>query len=256
MENNILIDDNKIDLEQPITLVYQIGKVGSSTIYYSLKEFLNNKNIVHIHTIYNTLESNNDKDKQVIKGRKVFNLLKENKNLDFKIITAVREPIQRFLSDIFQNIESRYKHFLDDNNCVKHEEVKTFVKNTISKHDPIQTWFNNEFLPSMDFTPLVEDLDKTKPYFYFKKDNKEIVLYKLEELNHFQKDIFKLLFNEDIPVSIKNETKDKSYYADYKIIAKELKFDKEFLFKFYNENSVTRFFYSQEEINKFIDKWS
>lgn len=104
-------------LKDELILVFQVGKVGSSSIFHSLKELdLLKQDVFQVHKIDSAEISLNNQIKNGIKvskalqdGVKVKKLLQENTYQKIKVIVGVREPIDRWISEVFQNIDRRYR---------------------------------------------------------------------------------------------------------------------------------------------------
>ena len=91
-------------------LIYQMGKVGSSSIYFSLKSLYSNT--YHVHTLNSKILANlkaqyNVKDRGLPGHWSASDMILSNNLLaePLKIITLVREPINRNFSAFFENID-------------------------------------------------------------------------------------------------------------------------------------------------------
>lgn len=73
--------------DDEIILIYQVGKVGSTTIYNTLQDY--NRYALHCHTLAGIEEKEND----------LYNLVNMKSG---KIITLVRDPIARLISAMCQ----------------------------------------------------------------------------------------------------------------------------------------------------------
>ena len=123
-------------------IIYQMGKVGSST----LKESLAQKNIsaLHIHRYY---FSNNEKP---INLRRLIHKLKSNftfnkliKKEKIKIITLYRDPLSRNISSFFQNLDVYFTKSEMENLTFKKLENKfNSASNLI---ETPSNWFDIEF---------------------------------------------------------------------------------------------------------------
>lgn len=99
-------------------LVFQMGKVGSSSVFESLK-YLGLKNpIFHIHYlspsgIEHVERSNSGQTpRHILESRYLRNVLeKGHPGQKWKIVSLVREPITRNISAFFQNIDQWYPNF-------------------------------------------------------------------------------------------------------------------------------------------------
>ncbi len=273
------LQDIYINNNKPLILIYQMGKVGSSSIYHSLLNSFNNRQVFQIHYIYdayqnmnnniNTKElthprlklSNKNLTENTLKilnhhyylGNKLFHAIKNNPQNNYKIITGIREPISQLLSNCFQGIKDF--DFIDKKGILKKRKIIKILLESINENYYKQ-YYDRELKTIFGIDIFSYKFDTSKPYFYIKEKNIEIIIYKLESLNSSYEQIFQQLFPyEHIKLIKKNEAKNKSHYKEYKEIEKELSFDEEVLRKFYYQKDFIQNFYEKKEIENFINKW-
>ncbi|MFC3880951.1 putative capsular polysaccharide synthesis family protein [Algoriphagus namhaensis] len=109
--------------DKPIILILTPGKVGSSSLYFNLKKNLKNP-IYHVHRI-SKLGIGQSKEEHLKSDRKslplhliISEILHEKiirNRTNLIVITVIREPISRFVSSYFQNIEF-YKNRVESSN--------------------------------------------------------------------------------------------------------------------------------------------
>ncbi|RXJ85290.1 FkbM family methyltransferase [Arcobacter sp. CECT 8985] len=250
------------ELDEPI-LIYQVGKVGSSTIYESLKDKVKDVPIYQIHNI-ETADEILKKEKQkgfmeglhhLTIGSELNQIIKNNPQIHWKLIVGIREPIHRWLSDIFQNINERYNYFVKEDGDLKYDKLIDFVKESLET-EPMQDWFINELEKTFKIKLSEINFNKNKGYFIYKKNGMEILFYQLECLKSDFNNMFKdFLPDYNISLQNANESTDKKYYIQYKKLQELLTFDEDYLREFYYKKSVTRFFYTDLQIENFINKW-
>lgn len=156
-------------LKKELILVYQIGKVGSSSIFNSLKELdLPNQDIFQVHIIESAEVSLNNQLKKGFKasktlqdGVKVKKLLRENNYQKIKVIVGVREPISRWISDVFQNIDVRYAFLKNAYEQIDLEKTINYIKSTL-EDEPFNTWFDSELKSTFGVDVFQYNFDKDK----------------------------------------------------------------------------------------------
>lgn len=114
--------------------------------------------------------------------------------------------------------------------------------------------FNEEFLDLMKY-----EFDKEQGYSIIKDDNIEVFVYTLEKMNDIAKPLSDWVCEgtNNTPFDSwerANLAEDKWIAETYKQAQKELKFSREYFEKCYNDPYV-KHFYSNEDIEKFKQKW-
>lgn len=245
----------------PLILVYQPGKVGSSSIYNSLINTKYKQNTFQTHKISNFNYLNKDKSKcntffeHLEDGEKLYRLLKEF-NGPIKVISGIRDPLSQYISRIFENLERDSNIYLNEDNSIKFQEIKNSVLNHIQNYGWPMVWFDNNFKKILNIDINSLQFNKNQKFFYIKKENIEVVLYKLEYLNSNYNKIFNTLFPKDhIELILSNEAKNKYYYKDYKKVISEFKFSEDMLENYYYNIYKMNNFYTDDELKSFIEKW-
>ena len=181
--------------EQPI-LVYQMGKVGSSTVSETLEKLNINNSIYHVHFLSDknindiTLRYQNltksivpmhlVRSKYLVKK---FDLKKDK----IKIITLTREPLGRIISDFFQNLYYESPELIYKDDKIDYASALEKVKESILQYDIeneyAATWFDKEFKEALGIDVYDFDFGKEKGYQIIKKNNMECLILKMEKLN-------------------------------------------------------------------------
>lgn len=248
-----------LESECPI-LIYQVGKVGSSAIYVSLKEQIKDIPVYQIHNISKAQELLNKDLKQDIKsgvshftmGIALKKKITKEPDIRWKIIVGVREPISRWISDVFENIHGRYSFLKNSDNSVNIEKTIQFIKETINE-EPQEKWFNDELL--VTFGVNLFDKPFTGNYQIDHNEKIEVLVYKFENMQEYMPLIIKEFLNlKDFNLTTANVASQKSTAGEYKEVKKQLKFEVSFLDTFY-ENPIVSHFYTSKEIEAFKKQW-
>jgi len=251
----------------PGIYIYQMGKVGSS----SIESLLNQKghSAVHLHHFFDNKNKQFNYDilnssiiykiKTYIIGLIKFigffinRYLRQNK---IKIITLVRDPVSRNISAMFQNLhEFIYEHNIKDSR--KEESFYSMLDEifkTKINHNLALEWYDNELKKFTGIDIFEYDFPKDKGVMIIKEKNIEIMVIKLEKINTAKKEIRKFIGLEEVSIQKTNSSNNKWYkqfYVEYKEKFKPGKF---YLNQMY-DNDVIRYFYSEDEIKSFYDKW-
>ena len=156
--------------KKPPIIILTPGKVGSSTVYKTLKKSQKNS-IYHIHRLSKKgirnseiehLESDrNSRPLHLIIGKQLRKKLDEYKD-EIKVITIVREPISRAISAFFQNTEF-YKSEVEKNSLqIDEEKALELLLNRLDSSitSQLHEWFDY-FLKWKIWTNIFRMLFKT-----------------------------------------------------------------------------------------------
>lgn len=279
-----------ISSKQPPILIYQMSKVGSKTVYYSLKEHSIPNMLFHVHQlrydcIYSTLKKierriNNIKSQKVDNGVKVSRIL-YNKNLqgmlnndlklrnkfaeykrafNWKIITLVRDPISRMLSDFYFSIQTKHPEATDFQGNIILEKSIAIFKKTLNRFNESKDWtcrwFEEEFKKVLEVDAYDYPFNHKKGYTIIKSRNIEILIIKMEEMdNCFVDAVSDFLGFQNIKMVRKNIAAKKSYADVYREARKNIRIKRTVCEKIYT-TKFARHFYSEEERESFTRKWS
>ena len=232
-------------------IIYQFGKVGSSTIKSSLDKFgVKSK---HIHRLSFT--------KYEVKPN-LINLLRKIpirflifwetriRNKKIKIITGYRDPLPRNISAFFQSLN----YFVPDkNNHHPKGLIQAFENESNLMKTPVD-WFNDEFLKfcNIDITKYV--FDKKKGFTIISNKYFDVFIYRLDKLSNLELEINKFIGLNSFKLINANIAEKKWYNRLYNDFKKEYKPNEKTLNDVYS-NEVIKWFYSSEEIEKLKSKW-
>ena len=273
---NIVCELPKLDKESII--VYQMGKVASTSICSSLDSYgYLDATISQEHrlTAYNWNAYNYEKKRISMRLRNRIEFLKK-KGKRFKIITLTRDPIGYCLSAYFQdflkifpNIKNEYS---DDSKIV--EEVKKYFLNQLQYYlngekgnigidrivqhhfnNPL-TFFDIELKEVFEIDLYEETFPKDKKFKIYKGNYADVLLIKYEYINECIKDSMKEFLDiDDFILQKKNLGSQKKQRHIYKDFIDTIDLPKEFLEKQYSSKYM-KHFYSKQEIDNFYKKWS
>lgn len=245
-----LYDDNKNN----IFLIYTMGKVGSSSIYETLKSKLAYNQIYHIHfltkeNMYWRDQFKNNKSASIVE-RYVRKRVSNNKNKKkLKVITIVRDITSRDLSMIFQNYDS----FFEKNESINNKKIEDIFEK--QNQDLSIRWFENEFQKYLNIDIYKLAFNKDMGYSIYEFENIDLLVLKLEKLNYCYKDALKKFTNIEFNKLIKvNEAGNKKIAKLYSETKKNIRISSKKLALNY-ESKYMNNFYTKDEILKLKNKW-
>lgn len=193
-----LINDQNIAF-----IVYQMGKVGSSTMTRSLSNMHGRQRVLHIHghkTAKECIEKWRERFDSVI------------------VVTGFREPLSRCISAYFQNFTVKRSHwFVGQQADVRGKRVDWLIGD-----------FNAKVVPHLDKTidPWLANYERTvdcklaeftqaNGYMQATQGNVHCYIYKLEELTEFQQGVSDDQFLSKVELVNSNVSRNKWYASIY-----------------------------------------
>lgn len=247
-------------------LVYQNGKVGSSTVSKSLQE--SGIENAHIHRFF----FKKDVVGELIFGKEEEEFIYASNFLNFqspkyvravkdemkykKIITLVREPISVDLSTVFQWIgngtsDRFFKKWISQGKTFGEVVSELMVR----IQDRQAEWFNYELKELSRIDVYSYPFNKEKGYTIISENGIELLLLKMENLNDLTNIIQNFVNAEQFELLNENIGKNKDYAHLYKEIKKKIELPKEYVEYYYNNNLFMNHFYLKEEQSRFLDIW-
>ncbi|MGF1521841.1 MAG: putative capsular polysaccharide synthesis family protein [Leptolyngbyaceae cyanobacterium] len=259
-------------------IIYQMGKVGSTTIWDSLEALNLDIPIYHIHTLKPEIIQ-----KAADKGRSDFPKLRFvypeivqseylRKQLDrnaiktpWHVITLVRDPIAKTLSLFFQQLEQELLLGTDYRQKIKEEGQEAvlqkmigrfhqeYIRNPDRKH-PFY-WINREIKDNLALDIFAEPPLSDAGYRIYKAAAANILLLKLESLSDCHQQAFQeFLGLQNFQLVQSNVGSQKRYGSLYKAFLKQVDLPADYLEEIYGSKLVTHF-YSASEIERFYQRW-
>ena len=253
--------------------IYQAGKVGSSSIQKFLEPLVVSSKIdevyhVHllspdnIHQRMNELEANglSRKEQQYGAWISLGESIKVGDPRQNYFITLFRDPVERAISAIFQNLNFFNKdRLLIDNSHIFHLDrlQDIFLREWNNPRSNLFSWYQYDFVPFMGVTINHLGYDKTIGYGLSNVRLGKLLLIQFEKMEDkvLRKHLEKLLeidLESEILVR-KNISSEKSYSKAYKQ-AGMLKLPLEILEQIYMQDYV-QYMYSLEMVDMFKKKW-
>lgn len=240
-------------------LIYSMGKVGSLSLYHSLQG-QTQQPVYHLHSLQKEVI---DWEYQTCRAkgwwpdsRSVGDLIRQQKitpNKSIKVITAIREPIERNVSAFFEVF--RYYNGVE---AVNFDKSQAFLQQQflekIPHHYPLE-WLDTELHKILKIDVYQQPFDSEKKYAYYQNKNIKLLVWRVD-LDDAQKEIETKTFLglNDFKLINKNIGSTKEYALLYQQFKEQLVLPKSYVEKMLN-SKYYRHFYSEEERKKSYQKW-
>ena len=257
-------------------IVYQMGKVGSSSILKSLRSMNLDRRVFQVHSLrpetlrrLRRIYYNDDygywykkyqpRSSHLLVGdylRRQLDLGLRGRRL--QIVTLVRDPVARNVSSFFQTLDLRISDFVEKylSGLITTVQLGEIFLEEFEEHEMPLIWLDKELKDMLGIDVYATPFPKAKGYQIYKGGLADVLLIKLEMLNQCAQDAFKeFLGIENFIMSLSNEAIDKTYANIYREFVRSLALPSSYLKMMYNSKYIHHF-YSNEEIHRFMAKWS
>jgi hypothetical protein len=269
----------------PPLLIYQMGKVGSTSVEESLRALDLGIPIFHIHFLTDDLM-----DFYEEKRRKFFRTRQQNElsriwmyrylsktlrrgtdHRKWKVITLVRDPITRNISSFFETLrvesgqtDGLYKISADIRSpysfdiTVSIDNISELIRLFIEKfdHETPLIFFDRQIKSMLGIDVFAYEFPKSKGYMIYRGRQVELLLIRLENLNECAETAFKeFLSIKGFVLKHANVGREKIYAPLYRKFKSIINLPDTYINDMY-ASKFMRHFYSRGEIEEFKAKWN
>lgn len=263
-------------------IVFQMGKVGSQSIYRSLEGLGLDMPLYHSHLLTKArIKETEHKRKKFFRTDRYSYLKRpwlneflrhqvDNGLLNghkWKIVTLTREPLVRNISTFFENLDVKLldsgdeyaikSDYYDIDTVVRADDIQTLTDLFFDRinHDSPLVFFDRELKGVFGVDVYASEFPREKGYKIYEDTIADVLLIRLENLNDCVGEAFKEFLDIDNFTVIKtNVAADKVYAALYQEFRSRVALPDSYIDKFYNSKYM-RHFYSETEIKKFGENW-
>jgi hypothetical protein len=246
--------------KKPPIIILTPGKVGSSSVYNTLKEELKGKyNVFHIHKfsrtqIFDSKEYHLNSDKKFLPEHLIIAEVLEKKMTSYKgilkIITLTREPISRKVSGFFQNIELRKQDIENLGLEIDELKAKEFLLDNLNTGviSELEQWFSEEIKGNLGIDVFARPFNSQTGYMINSNNRYNQLLLQMENLDEIFPVAIKEFLNLKQSMQLKNVNigEQKHYSDSYKIIRNEIKLSPDTVDKIVHSKYFQHFYKDQE----------
>jgi hypothetical protein len=235
-------------------IVFQMGKVGSTSVALSLHQIVNDCPIFHVHflnalRLVQLIAYYENKDLQpphhLYMGLRVHRHIIRRRH-PAKFITMVRDPIARNISSAFQNFELT-------------TGLQSAAEQMLSRHTLTEmmhaygldqfplTWFDEEIKTTLGIDVFAQPFSHEQGYSQYQNKPFDLLLIKAESDDAVkEKAIADFLGLENFRLTRTNVGESKIYADDYQFVKDNLVFSAHEIDPMYRSKFVTHFYTPQE----------
>jgi hypothetical protein len=251
---------------EPI-VVYQMGKVGSSTVYRSLRSLELPRPVHHVHLL-NDLDALEEQIKrfypdpsgtlaQIEKGRRLRRRMLRNRAATWNVVSLVRDPVQRNVSAFFESITEVIPDVYE--RCARDDIAIADIKDAFLDrfdHDAPLSWFQSQLRPVFGIDVFAVGFDTDKGYATYEAPGARLLVIRLENLmQDGEAAIGEFLGLDDFELVATNIGRDKRYADLYAEFERRVTLPPSYLDRMYGSR-FARHFYSSVEIEAFAQQWT
>ncbi len=255
----------KFGIQDPL-IVYQMGKVGSSSLYRSLLAMDLDVPVYKIHFL-NHLEQkeqwmsqampeNSDGFRMFALGKQLRSEMERNPHKAWNLISMVRAPVPRGISGFFQNLEATFPSFRQVNayNKLTARELVDYFVNTYYDRVPNE-WFDAQVKDLFGIDVYATEFPKARGYQIYIKDNIRLLVIRLEDLNRCVSDAMReFLGIPNFQLKTENVGEQKKYAELYRDFLHTLRLSPERL-ALWHDCQYAQHFYTRQELAKSVERW-
>jgi hypothetical protein len=260
----------RISSSSPI-IIYQMGKVGSTTVYKSLKNANLYSPIYHVHFLswegiknaedYFLSLQNPIVPAHIERSKRLREEIDRAKDTRWRVITLVREPIGRQISDFFQNAESYYPDLIDENGNVKIHSAIECLRNAFvnfdEKADYACTWFDKELNRVFHVNVYDYPFNYHDGFLIIREQNIDCLVLRMEDLDRSFNDAISefLGIRNTINMLKSNVSEEKKHSDAYRYVFDNITIPKSVCMRIYS-SEYARHFYTESMRRDLIRRWS
>jgi hypothetical protein len=255
----------------PPILIYQMGKVGSSTIHLSLEAAKVPNPIYHVHFLSDEgirkSEAYYHRRSAPLPRHLRFSRILRRRiervktQVQWMIVTSVREPVGREISDFFQNVEADWPHLLDRNGKLRTNDAVPFLRDMLMAYDEstdyATTWFDQELKAVFGVDVYAYPFNHDSGYTIIRQGNVDVLVFRVDALNTcFESATTEFLgLDEPIKMLRANIGEDKPYAQEYRDMVSQFALPEAACHKIF-ASKYARHFFDEHVRDQSIRRWA
>jgi hypothetical protein len=255
----------KYGLADPI-IIYQMGKVGSRTVYTSLHALNLDVPVYHLHFL-NGAEHVEKWVQDLYPHRQAYPMLRVAKKIRadmernpgkrWNLISLVRAPVPHEISVYFHRLDAFFRDFearQENDPNFPREVAGYFMTHAID--DTPTAWFELQVEQLFGIDVYATPFPRERGYEVYEKGAIRLLVVRLEDMNRVLVPAVRDFLNvPDFEIVRDNVGEDKAYGETYRQAVSHLKLSPQYLERKHSTR-YARHFYSPEELAKSVARWT
>ncbi len=256
----------KYNMDTPI-IVYQMGKVGSSSVYDALHDLDLDVPVFHAHALnrFDVYEEgvqrtrvNPENNMAALReGRALRQIVDSGRWQKWSLVTLVRAPIPRALSDFFENVDAYVPNFWERwqrNEITVAELNETFW--TRFQDTSMIHWFDDQVRDVFGIDVFATPFPHAQGFSLYENARARLLLIRLENLNACVGEAMRAFFGlPRFELAQKNIGSEKPYGALYQEFLAQLRLPREYVAQAHTAR-YAQHFYTPQELEQSIAQWT
>jgi len=251
--------------------VYQCGKVGSSSVYTSLKQLDRRRAVYHVHFlsqvgIANAISFVENSDDPVLRHHLVLSQVLRRQldcmpNMRLNVISLVRDPIARAVSDLFENITLTDRHLIGRDNRIDVDGLLSVMlarlEGGAASVDFAETWFDTEIREVTGIDVFRDRFLPEQGWGLYQGERASLLVIRLEDLSSvFAEAVGAWLGTgpENVKLIDANVGENKWYADDYRRFLAKFALHPDLCGRLYATRFMRHFY--PDKVEKLTAKWT
>jgi len=248
-------------------IVYQMGRVGSVSVYRPLRARGLPHPVYHVHNLVGLDELERKiraararpalSLEQIARDREIARLIRSHPERRWNVVSLVREPVARHVSAFFQELDEYYPGIRAEYEAGRCDldALRAGFWARHARHQ-LDAWFDEQLKPVFGIDVFAAPFPTERGYLVARRGRTTLLLIRLEDLERCVRRAFRDAFAiPDMRVGRDNGADERWYRDLYRRFLAELVVPGSYLDEVYRSR-FARHFYTPEELARFRTRWT
>jgi hypothetical protein len=256
----------KYGIQDPI-LVYQMGKVGSTSILNALRALDLDVPVYHIHHL-NKLDKYEARTRQfperyrgmqqmLAHSRAILHDMQQSPDKKWNLISLVRAPIPQVVSAFFQDLDVLFPEYvvMTERGELTGAKLVEYFLREYRNETPLH-WFDVQLRDVLGLDVYAQPFPIAQGYHIYPFKNLRLLVMRLEDLERCAAPALREFLNiPNFQLAKENSGEQKAYAPLYREFRAQLRLPAEFVQK-YNNSRYAQHFYTASELAASVAQWT